>query len=117
MERRDDSRDSAATVFSIEIAGGDVRFPCRADQSLLAAMMAAGHRALAVGCRSGGCGVCRVRILSGRFATGHMNRAVVTVADEQAGILLSCRTFPRSDIRLEPMPRATGTAQIMERAA
>lgn len=117
MERRDDKKDGAATVFSIEIAGSDVRFPCRADQSLLAAMMAAGHRALAVGCRSGGCGVCRVRILSGRFTTGHMNRAVVSIADELAGSLLSCRTFPRSDIRLEPMPRATGTAVIIERAA
>lgn len=119
MEGRHDSSDTAPATFLVEIVGPDarVRFACREDQSLLGAMIAAGRRALAVGCRGGGCGVCRVRIVSGKVVTGAMNRAVVTAADEAAGIVLSCRAFARSDVRLLPLPRATMTASSMERAA
>lgn len=117
MERRDDSSDKGPALHAVEIANSGVRFLCRADQSLLAAMIDAGHRALTVGCRSGGCGVCRVRILSGGVVTGHMNRAIVSRADEEAGVLLSCRAYPRSDISLEPMPRAAGAALAMGHAA
>ncbi|AJR23848.1 MULTISPECIES: 2Fe-2S iron-sulfur cluster binding domain-containing protein [Sphingobium] len=115
MDDRDVEGLTQAAPFQIEIGG--VRFPCRADQSLLAAMIASGRKALAVGCRSGGCGVCRIRIQAGRCSTGHMNRAVVSAADEQAGIVLACRAYPSSDIRAVPLPRASFGAAPVGRAA
>ncbi|PNQ04501.1 2Fe-2S iron-sulfur cluster binding domain-containing protein [Sphingobium sp. SA916] len=115
MDDRDVEGLTQAAPFQIEIGG--VRFPCRADQSLLAAMIATGRKALAVGCRSGGCGVCRIRIQAGRCSTGHMNRAVVSAADEQSGIVLACRAYPSSDICAVPLPRASFGAAPVGRAA
>lgn len=96
--------DMSGITYRIVIASLGCEFPCRADQSVLAAMVAAGKHSLPVGCRSGGCGVCRIQVTDGRFRTGFMNRSIVTVAEEQSGLLLACRTFPQSDMRLEPRP-------------
>src|SRR3546814_11182336 len=64
-------------------------------------MIAAGRRPIAVGCRSGGCGVCRMPVVKGTYTTGRMNRAVVSEADEAAGILLACTTPPTRAITIE----------------
>lgn len=89
-------------AFRIVVASLGLEFDCGADQSLLAAMIASGKRALDVGCRSGGCGVCRVHVTRGRYRTGFMNRSIITQADEASGLLLACRTFPASDMAIEP---------------
>lgn len=57
-------------------------------------------RRLPVGCRRGGCGVCRVRVLAGEYDKGPMSRAHVSAADEAAGVVLSCCIYPRSDLSL-----------------
>ena len=104
MISQGDGSRAARSAFQVEFVGLGASFACRADQSLLAAMIASGHRLLAVGCRSGGCGVCRVRILSGTVSTGHMSRAIVSHADKLAGIVLACRAYPSSDIQMAPHP-------------
>lgn len=102
--------EESGAAYRISIAGAGCEFPCRADQSLLAAMVAAGKRALSVGCRSGGCGVCRIQILEGQFRAGFMNRAIVSPANEHSKLVLACRTFPQSDMRIEPKPLDQRTA-------
>ena len=61
-------------------------------------------RRLPVGCRRGGCGVCRARVLSGDYRTDPMSRAHVSEADEAAGLVLSCAIYALGDLslRLEP---------------
>jgi ferredoxin len=61
---------------------------------------------LPVGCRRGGCGVCRVRVLSGEYRSDTMSRAHISVEDEEAGLVLSCAIYPLTDIelRVEPPP-------------
>jgi ferredoxin len=71
---------------------------------LLHEMIAHRCSAIAVGCRGGGCGVCRVRILDGTYDTRRMSRRHVSEADEHAGIVLACRTIPTSDLRLRCEP-------------
>jgi ferredoxin len=71
---------------------------------LLHEMIAHRCSAIAVGCRGGGCGVCRVRILDGTYATKRMSRRHVSEADEHAGVVLACRTIPTSDLRLRCEP-------------
>jgi ferredoxin len=58
-----------------------------------------------VGCRGGGCGVCRIRVLSGEYVVKRMSRAHVTVDDEAVGTVLACRTWPRSNLDIEPKPK------------
>src|SRR3546814_16076821 len=77
LANSDISKDAAPYVssdFDVAIAGLDGSFRCKADQSILGAMIAAGRRPIAVGCRSGGCGVCRMQVVKGTYTTGRMNR-------------------------------------------
>jgi ferredoxin len=87
-------------------------FPCRADQAVLAAISGAGQSCVQVGCRSGGCGVCRVEVLEGRYECGTMSHAQVDAADRARGVVLACQLFPRSDLRLRTLgrPRAPAAA-------
>jgi ferredoxin len=57
-------------------------------------------RKLPVGCRRGGCGVCRVRVLDGEYRCEPMSRAHVSEADQAAGLVLSCSIYPLSDLSL-----------------
>ncbi|WP_051768154.1 2Fe-2S iron-sulfur cluster-binding protein [Sphingobium sp. DC-2] len=92
----------------IEVLGRKGGFTCREDENVLAAMIASGQSLLPVGCRNGGCGVCRVKVLAGRFAAGPMSRAMVTAADQASGAGLSCRLYPLSDMTIVPMPLRRG---------
>jgi ferredoxin len=59
---------------------------------------------LPVGCRRGGCGVCRVRVMVGDFRADKMSRAHISEEDEREGLVLSCCIYPLSELslRLEP---------------
>jgi ferredoxin len=94
--------------FQIAVPEAALAFPCRDDQTVLGAMIEARARALQVGCRSGGCGVCRVQVLEGRYETGTMSHAQVDQSDRDQGVVLSCQLFPRSDLRLRALGRPLG---------
>jgi len=67
---------------------------------VLSAMIRAGKADITVGCRGGGCGSCKVEILSGRYMTLRMSRERVSEEEEMRGIVLACRTMPLSDMIL-----------------
>lgn len=99
--------------FQIAVPDAALSFPCRDDQTVLGAMIQAGAGALQVGCRSGGCGVCRVQVLDGSYETGTMSHAQVSQADREQGIVLSCQLFPRGDLRLRALGRPVGDCATM----
>lgn len=90
---------------SIAIENTGERYACAPERNLLAAMEQLGRRGIPVGCRNGGCGVCKVKILDGDFATRVMSRAHVSPDEEAAGIVLACRAFPRSDLSLQALDK------------
>jgi ferredoxin len=57
-------------------------------------------RRLPVGCRRGGCGVCRVRVLEGDYRSDLMSRAHVSAEEEAGGVVLACCIYPKSDLSL-----------------
>lgn len=105
--------EAPATVHSIRIAGLTRSFACPDGERLLVAMERAqrsdfGHRwevCLPVGCRRGGCGVCRVRVLEGRYRTAPMSETHVTEEERASGYALSCCIFAESDLLVEPAPK------------
>lgn len=99
-----------APYHQITLAETGARFSCPADERVLIAMERQGLRLLPVGCRGGGCGICRVRVTHGRYHTRKMSRAHVSEADEAAGIVLACRLIPETDLslRLESKPENDG---------
>lgn len=92
-------------TFQIELAEGVLRVPCEDRQTVLAALAVSGTRQVAVGCRSGGCGVCRVQVLSGTYECGQMSAAQVSADDRAQGIALACQLWPRSDLRIRALGR------------
>ena len=83
----------------IENSGED--YVCPTEQSLLRGMEVLGRRGIPVGCRGGGCGVCKVHITAGDYEARKMSRACVSEDEERHGVVLACRVYPRSEIRLE----------------
>lgn len=91
-------------TFEIRIEGEAGTFSCRADQPVLIAMRAAGKMGLPVGCRSGGCGICRIKIAEGDTRTGYMSSAYISPEDKAAGFALACRVYPQSNLHVVHAP-------------
>jgi CDP-4-dehydro-6-deoxyglucose reductase len=91
-------------VPTVAVDGTSVVIATRADEPILAALGRHGY-AYRFGCRRGGCGMCKVTVLSGRIEyLVTVTDQVLTADDLQAGICLSCRAVPRTHtvIRLSP---------------
>jgi ferredoxin len=90
--------------FLITIADSEVSFNCVEEQNVLKAMERLGLKGIPVGCRGGGCGICRVEVAAGgQYHTQKMSRAQISAADEAAGICLACKLFPHSDLTVKPL--------------
>lgn len=87
----------------ITIEGSEVDYACNGDQSVLEAMVGRRAAGIEIGCRSGGCGVCRVQVLSGSYELGVMSAEQVTGECRSKAIVLACRLMPTSDLHLRPL--------------
>ena len=84
---------------TISVWNSGVSFSCAEDEAVLAGMLHNGKGPLRYGCCGGGCGVCRMRILSGDwFAFKPMSSAHVSEADRKEDVVLLCCVQPRSDL-------------------
>ena len=88
------------SIYNITIKDTGEVFRCKSEESLLVGMERLGKRGIPVGCRGGGCGVCKVHISHGDFDQRVMSRAFITAEEEAEGIVLACRVRPASDIAL-----------------
>lgn len=80
--------------------------PCPAGSTALDAIRASQACGVILsGCRGGGCGVCRVRVLSGPYRCDRMSRAHISMADEADGLALACRLWPEGDLELAVVGR------------
>ena len=89
-----------STFFNVTIEDTGEVYRCRSDESLLCGMERLCKRGIPVGCRGGGCGVCKIQILSGEFQKRVMSREYISAEEEAASIVLACRVRPLSDISL-----------------
>ena len=78
--------------------GSQVSFKMQIGDSLLKGMEKAGESIVDVGCRGGGCGLCKVQILGGDFELGKMSSLHVSDSDRSVGFILACRCFPKTNI-------------------
>ena len=86
-------------TITVSIRGQKQTVPCRADQTLLSAMEAAGIRAPSH-CRSGECGWCHSRLVSGQVYIPEDTDGR-RLADKKFGWVHPCCTFPLSDVELD----------------
>lgn len=88
-------------LHNVTIADDGSSYRCADSQTLLEGMENLGKKGIPVGCRGGGCGVCKVQVLSGSYAKRVMSRAHVSEQDEAQGRVLACRVRPTSELRLQ----------------
>lgn len=88
------------TRFEVLMADTAERFLCEPHQSVLNSMERLNRHDIPVGCRGGGCGVCKVQITQGEYLRRRMSRAHISAADEVAGIGLACCVIPLTNLTL-----------------
>jgi ferredoxin len=54
-----------------------------------------------VGCKGGGCGICKIRIVSGEVEHGVYSKSVLSDEEKRQGYVLSCQARPMSDLIIE----------------
>lgn len=85
----------------IHIENCNDSFVCAEGLDVLRGMECLGRKGIPVGCRGGGCGVCKVRVISGRFRTETMSRACVSDEERTQGYALACKLFALEELKLE----------------
>jgi len=71
----------------------------REGETVLQAILRSGFRVF-YGCRGGGCGTCKMRLISGVVERGRCSRAVLSEEEEKQGYFLSCQAIPLSDVEI-----------------
>lgn len=95
---------------TISIVGCEGPLSVRGDRPLLHGLMSVRQTPVKVGCRGGGCGVCRIMVHDGHHRTLPMNRCRISAEEEAAGVRLACRVIPEGDMTIEPLPLRPGAA-------
>jgi ferredoxin len=90
------------TMARIYLENCGESFDCDSTQNVLRAMECLGRKGIPVGCRGGGCGVCKVRVLRGNYRTEKMSCSCVSEEQHRQGFALACRLFPgEGDLHLQ----------------
>jgi Na+-transporting NADH:ubiquinone oxidoreductase subunit NqrF len=85
----------------ITILDTNEAFMCSGQQHLLRGMLSLGKKGIPSGCHGGGCGVCKIQIVSGQVDTLPVSREHVSIDEENRGVTLACRSFPKTDVSLK----------------
>jgi ferredoxin len=85
----------------ISIANPEVQYECQPDTNLLEGMTRLGLKGIPLGCRGGGCGICKVQIISGNYTRGVMSREHISEEDERCHHGLACRIYPQGDLEVK----------------
>ena len=99
--------------FTITDITNKEEFNCRENEYVLYAMQRSGSKCIPIGCKGGGCGVCRINIISGTPNFGPMSKLHVTEEEKSNGYALACRIKPKTDLSFEcaPKPKSSTTQE------
>ncbi len=89
-------------LITVQRAGN---FLCSESERILIAMERAGQKGIPVGCRNGGCGICKVKVVTGDYVRGKMSSVHIGPDDIKNNYALACRVYPRSEMRVEAIKR------------
>ena len=88
-------------VAQVTVLPGAARIQAEDGETVLRAALRSGFR-YRWGCKRGGCGVCKVRLVVGEVRYERPIAAnVLTETERAAGICLSCRAVPVTDLIIE----------------
>ena len=82
----------------LAVDGHDVELECKPEESIMGTLSRHGFT-YRIGCRRGGCGFCKVDLLSGEVEyTKTVSPTVLSADEREHGVCLSCRAVPVTDV-------------------
>jgi methane monooxygenase component C len=75
----------------------DLTFECSPSEDVISAGLKRDVILLA-SCREGGCATCKAEVVDGDYELGNCSVQALPPDEEESGVVLLCRTFPRSDL-------------------
>lgn len=75
-------------------------YRCEATETIIQGLDRQGLNWIKTGCRKGGCGACKVRLVEGQVSHGRLNSFVCSPEEQEEGYLLACQSRPKSDLIL-----------------
>lgn len=87
-------------AYKISVLDSGEEFFCKENDYILNAMICSRCGPIHHGCCGGGCGVCKMKIVSGGVAADRMSRAHVSQEEQEQGYVLICRVKPRGNVVL-----------------
>ncbi len=87
--------------FNVLYLDENVTFGCKESEELIYTMHRAGVKPFPIGCRRGGCGICKIRIDEGEFdIIRPMSRSKLSLDEQNQDIVLACCIKPKSDLQI-----------------
>ncbi len=87
--------------FEITVEDSGESFLCLQDENLFRAMKRTGKGPIRYGCGSSGCGVCKIRIISGDYEIfKNMTRKDLTDEEIHEGFVLACCVKPTGPLTI-----------------
>lgn len=99
-QRSRDGRPRDVESYAITLSPIGDTVVCRPDQTVLSAILQSGAKVV-FGCRGGGCGTCKMRLISGTVDHGRCSAAVLREEEKENGSFLSCQARALSDLTVE----------------
>jgi ferredoxin len=87
-------------VFTLTLSPVGDTVPCRPEETVLTAILGSGA-SIMFGCRGGGCGTCKMRMISGHVEHGRCSTAVLPEEERESGWFLSCQARALTDLTIE----------------
>ncbi len=87
-------------TFQVSVNPSGRQFSCEANETILAAAIRNGV-GLPYGCKNGGCGSCKGKLVDGDVTLGKHQERALPPAEQQAGQTLFCCAVPTSDVTIE----------------
>lgn len=88
-----------SSSFEIRVSPFDTKIPCAPGQSVLSAVFESG-KFIRYGCKNGGCGSCRIRVVDGDVEQRGSPFGLSEV-DRASGWVLACTAIPLSDCEID----------------
>jgi ferredoxin len=92
-----DGRAHTVGLYTVSFSSPGDTVACRGDETVLSAILRSGAKVM-FGCRGGGCGTCKMRLISGRVEHGRCSTAVLSEEEKREGVFLSCQARPLGDL-------------------
>jgi len=89
-----------ASIFRIEVVNRNIKVNCKSDENVLHAIEHQASGKFMVGCRFGGCGFCRCKVVEGSYQELVMSKTYISEEDQREHIVLACRITPTSDLKI-----------------